>query len=792
MAGARVGQRRTVALHVCGKPVERRLQLRQVGRCVQAALGLGDCARRLGMRLVEAGQGFGKRRAAGSEFAGRSFRLLQRVARGVEPMLRVAPALPGRALGFRPLALCALGIGQCLLGRAQSLRRGQGFGIELGQAVLLRQALRGGSRRIGACHQSVPAPQRAVAADKALAGRQHFGQPLGIGCNHDADLRQSAGELRRRLDHAGQRQGLLRQGGIARLRLAAAPMGRRVAVERNVEILAERGAQRRLVTALDLDLLEHCREQVAGRGIQDLCKRARLGLDARQLGPGLLQRRAQRRLVLPQRRDGLFGGKRCLLGRGHRRRGVLDQHPLFRRIGEHGDAARDLVGLALDIGDLPRQAVAALDAVAQQALVLVAGGGRFGALGGQFGERGFAGGERGRRLGDRGLQAVLATRGGGILRRQRRLFIGKALQDVGIVVQHLLLACDVGVELGDALVELGLAGTHAAGLFLELGAGDRQALEGSGSGGLGVAQLRQAVRADRLLLGGVHLLRRALGDQPGRNRQRRLRLRLVRLGKRPAQMQQRRLGLADVGGQVLEARRLPRLPLQAFDLAFELADHVVETFEVLLGGAQPELGLVAAGMQAGDAGGFLEQRAARLRLGLDQLADAALPDHRRRARAGRLVGKQQLHVLGARFLAVDAVDRAGLALDAARHLQFVGVVEGGGRGAVAIVEEQRHLGGVARGPRRRAREDDVVHAGRAHVLVRAFAHDPAQRFDEIGLAAAVRPDHARQAALDHELGRFDERLEAKQAEAIELHPLTPGRAKASDVRRCRRVRAVGR
>ena len=38
MAGARVGQRRTVALHVCGKPVERRLQLRQVGRCVQAAL----------------------------------------------------------------------------------------------------------------------------------------------------------------------------------------------------------------------------------------------------------------------------------------------------------------------------------------------------------------------------------------------------------------------------------------------------------------------------------------------------------------------------------------------------------------------------------------------------------------------------------------------------------------------------------------------------------------------------------------------------------------------------------
>jgi hypothetical protein len=83
-------------------------------------------------------------------------------------------------------------------------------------------------------------------------------------------------------------------------------------------------------------------------------------------------------------------------------------------------------------------------------------------------------------------------------------------------------------------------------------------------------------------------------------------------------------------------------------------------------------------VQAGNAGRLFQQRAARLRLGLDQFADAALPDHRGRARAGRLVGEQQLHVLGARFLAVDAVDRAGLALDAARHLQFVGVVEGGG------------------------------------------------------------------------------------------------------------------
>ena len=92
-----------------------------------------------------------------------------------------------------------------------------------------------------------------------------------------------------------------------------------------------------------------------------------------------------------------------------------------------------------------------------------------------------------------------------------------------------------------------------------------------------------------------------------------------------------------------------------------------------------------------------------------------------------------------------------------------------------IVEKQRHFGGVARRPRCRAGEDDVVHAGRAHVLVGAFAHHPAQRLDEIRLAAAIRPDDAGQAALDDELGRFDEGFEAEQAKAVELHPRTPGR-----------------
>ena len=322
-----------------------------------------------------------------------------------------------------------------------------------------------------------------------------------------------------------------------------------------------------------------------------------------------------------------------------------------------------------------------------------------------------------------------------------------------------------------------MAGGGAARLLVDLGARDRQALQRGGGRGLVLAQCRQPGGDDRP--GSWRppwpAPRRFGDDATVAADSGALRLGLGGLGGRPAQVQQHRLGLRISADSALVAVGLAGLALEALDLRFHLGEHVLEPVEIGLGGAQAQFGLVAAGVQAGDAGRLLEQRAARLGLGLDQFADAALADHRGRARAGRGVGEEQLHVLGADFLAVDAVDRAGLALDAARHLHFVGVVEGGRRGAVGIVEEQRHLGGVARRAVAGAGKDHVVHAGGAHVLVGAFAHHPAQRLDKIGLAAAVRPDDAGQAGLDDEFGRFDEGLEAEQAQLGELHARPPPR-----------------
>ena len=110
-------------------------------------------------------------------------------------------------------------------------------------------------------------------------------------------------------------------------------------------------------------------------------------------------------------------------------------------------------------------------------------------------------------------------------------------------------------------------------------------------------------------------------------------------------------------------------------------DHVFEPLEIVLGSLEPQLRLVAARMQAGDSGGLLEHAPALLGLRLNDLADPALVHQSRRPRAGRGVGEQDVHVAGAHLAAVDAVDRAVVALDAAGDLQRVELVEGGGRGA---------------------------------------------------------------------------------------------------------------
>ncbi len=146
-------------------------------------------------------------------------------------------------------------------------------------------------------------------------------------------------------------------------------------------------------------------------------------------------------------------------------------------------------------------------------------------------------------------------------------------------------------EFGDALL-------GAALLRFEFVAGMGEPLQGRRGLHLGLAQGRQAVGGDGLRGGGAGLLLGALGD--GLQVFGRLPLggRRLLARIREADGEQERLEPADLGREVLVARGLAALALQAVDLGLELAQHVLDAQEVVLGGLQAQLRLVAAGMQA--------------------------------------------------------------------------------------------------------------------------------------------------------------------------------------------------
>ena len=129
-----------------------------------------------------------------------------------------------------------------------------------------------------------------------------------------------------------------------------------------------------------------------------------------------------------------------------------------------------------------------------------------------------------------------------------------------------------------------------------------------------------------------------------------------------------RLGLADMAGKIAIARGLARLALQAGELAFHFADDVFQPRKIGFRRLQPQFGFMPALMQAADAGGFLQDGAARQRLLADEKADLALADEGGRTGAGRGVGEEYLHVALAHVAAIDAIDAAGFALDPARNL----------------------------------------------------------------------------------------------------------------------------
>ena len=218
----------------------------------------------------------------------------------------------------------------------------------------------------------------------------------------------------------------------------------------------------------------------------------------------------------------------------------------------------------------------------------------------------------------------------------------------------------------------------------------------------------------------------------------------------------------------LDERGLPGhlgLPAQRLETAAQLGGEVDEPGQVGLHRLQLAQRLLLALAVLQDAGRLLDEPAPVLRPRLQDRVELALADDDVHLPADAGVGEQLLDVQQPAVVAVDRV----LALPGPEHQpaeRDLGIVNR--QSAVGVVDGQRHLGPAQRWPRGGAREDDVFHLAAAQRLGALLAHHPGQGVDDVGLARAVRPDHAGDAGLEAERGGGGEGLEAAQSEALQV------------------------
>ena len=242
--------------------------------------------------------------------------------------------------------------------------------------------------------------------------------------------------------------------------------------------------------------------------------------------------------------------------------------------------------------------------------------------------------------------------------------------------------------------------------------------------------------------------------------------RLVSLA--PAAVQQHPFGAAQFFANRPIPRGLPGLTLQLRQLPGQLFDHIIDPRQILLGAFQLQFGLVPPLIQAGNPGGFFQNAAAVFRLGVDQFGNLPLPHQRRGMRPGRGIGEQHLHVTRPHVLGVDLIGTANVTSDPPHDFKLIVIVEPCRGQAVGIVDDQRHLGIIAGRTGRGTGKNHVLHPATAHGGGAVFAHHPAQRFQQVRLATAIRPHDPGQPLFDQKVRRVHEAFEAGQSEFREI------------------------
>ena len=165
-------------------------------------------------------------------------------------------------------------------------------------------------------------------------------------------------------------------------------------------------------------------------------------------------------------------------------------------------------------------------------------------------------------------------------------------------------------------------------------------------------------------------------------------------------------------------------------------------------------------------GGLLDLAAPVLGLARQERLDLALADDGVQFLAQADLGQQFDDVREPAGGLVDRVVGRAVSRDAAHHADLR---RGQRQRAVRVVEGELDLRGAARAAPVAAGEDDVLHGRAADGSGTLLAERPDDRVGQVALAAPVGPDDHADAGLEEELGLLGERLEAFEAQRLEVH-----------------------
>ena len=223
--------------------------------------------------------------------------------------------------------------------------------------------------------------------------------------------------------------------------------------------------------------------------------------------------------------------------------------------------------------------------------------------------------------------------------------------------------------------------------------------------------------------------------------------------------------VALLGLERLVLLRLASLPLERAELPLHLVHHVAHAHEVLAGGVELALGLVALLFVSRDPGRFLDEHAPLVRLRGEDVIELLLIHHRVRTRVRAGAGEEVEDIAQAGGVLVEEVLALAGAVEAPAH-RDLGPRH---RQHTVVAEGQLGFGEAHRLPRRRAVEDQVFHALAAQRFRALLAECPADRLRDVALAASVGTDDRGDSGGDLDGGFFGERFEAVKRDGLEAH-----------------------